>query len=89
MRAPRAYVFSTCARGAEIHGDVLNVYTVEGEGERVGGVVVSLVFFMGRTSVFLTFIEHLNRTLVSLLSQIFCFPKISHIGLSRASEVHR
>ena len=37
MPAPRAHVFSTCARGAGIHGDVLNVYQVEGEGERVGG----------------------------------------------------
>ena len=37
MPAPRAHVFSTCARGAGIHGEVLNVYTVEGEGERVGG----------------------------------------------------
>ena len=36
MPAPRAHVFSTCARGAGIHGDVLNVYTVKGEGERVG-----------------------------------------------------
>ena len=36
MPAPRAHVFSTCARGAGIHGDVLNVYQVEGEGERVG-----------------------------------------------------
>ena len=54
MPAPRAHVFSTCARGAGIHGDVSKVYTVEGEGERweeVGGggmegegVVVSLVF---------------------------------------------
>ena len=49
MPATRAHEFSTCARGAGIHGDVLNVYTVEGEGERVGGageggVVVSLVF---------------------------------------------
>ena len=35
MSAPRAHVFSTCARGAGIHGDVLNVYTVKGEGERV------------------------------------------------------
>ena len=34
--APRAHVFSTCARGAGIHGDVLNVYQVEGERERVG-----------------------------------------------------
>ena len=30
MPAPRAHVFSTCARGAGIHGDVLNVYTVKG-----------------------------------------------------------
>ena len=37
MLAPRAHVFSTCARGAGIHGDVLNVYTVEGEGERRRG----------------------------------------------------
>ena len=37
MPAPRAHVFSTCARGAGIHGDVLNVYQVEGEGEWVGG----------------------------------------------------
>ena len=37
MPAPRAHVFSTCARGASIHGDVLNVYQVEGQGERVGG----------------------------------------------------
>ena len=37
MSAPRAHVFSTSARGAGIHGDVLNVYTVEGESERVGG----------------------------------------------------
>ena len=37
MLAPRAHVFSTCARGAGIHGDVLNVHQVEGEGERVGG----------------------------------------------------
>ena len=34
MLAPRAHVFSPCARGAGIHGDVLNVYQVEGEGER-------------------------------------------------------
>ena len=52
MPAPRAHVFSTCARGAGIHGDVLNVYTVEGEGERVGRVVVSLMFFIGETIVF-------------------------------------
>ena len=55
MPAPRAHVFSTCARGTGIHGDVLNVYTVKGEGERVGGgegVVASLVFFIGKTSVF-------------------------------------
>ena len=61
MPAPRAHLFSTCARGADIHGDVLNVYTVEGEGERVGwrggggrgeGVVVGIVFFIGKTSVF-------------------------------------
>ena len=55
MPAPRAHVFSTCARGAGIHGHVLNVYTVEGEGERGGeweDVVVSLVFFTGKTSVF-------------------------------------
>ena len=37
LPAPRAHVFSTCARGAGIHGDVLNVYQVEEEGERVGG----------------------------------------------------
>ena len=37
MPAPRAHVFSTCARGAGIHEEVLNLYTVEGEGERVGG----------------------------------------------------
>ena len=30
----KSCVFSTCARGAGIHGDVVNVYTVEGEGER-------------------------------------------------------
>ena len=35
MPAPRAHVFSTCARGAGIHGDVLNVYQVDGQGERV------------------------------------------------------
>ena len=53
MPAPRAHVFSTCARGAGIHGEVLNVYTVKGEGERVGRrVVASLVFFIGKTSVF-------------------------------------
>ena len=37
MPAPRAHVFSTCARGAGIHGDLLNVYQMEVEGERVGG----------------------------------------------------
>ena len=37
MPAPRAHVFSTCARGAGIHGDVLNVYQVDGQGERVRG----------------------------------------------------
>ena len=36
MPAPRAHVFSTCARGTGIHGDVLNENQVEGEGERVG-----------------------------------------------------
>ena len=29
-------MFFQHARGAGIHGDVLNVYTVKGEGERVG-----------------------------------------------------
>ena len=63
MPAPRAHVFSTCTRGAGMHGNVLNVYTVKGEGEeggreeeggkREGGEVVgSLVFFIGKTSVF-------------------------------------
>ena len=28
MPAPRAHVFSTCARGANIHGDVLNVFFI-------------------------------------------------------------
>ena len=42
-------LFSTCARGAGIHGDVLNVYPVEREGR---GVVVSLVLFIGKTIVF-------------------------------------
>ena len=42
---------STCARGAGIHGDVLNVHTgtcggTQGEREGEGGVVVSLVFNM-------------------------------------------
>ena len=59
MPAPRAHVFSTCARGTGIHGDVLNENQVEGEGERVGrregGVVVSLVFFIGKTSDFFFF----------------------------------
>ena len=55
MPAPRAHVFSTCARGAGIHGDVLNVYTVKEKGRGWGGrrgrgVVVSLVFFIGKTS---------------------------------------
>ena len=38
MPAPRAHMLKTFVRvGAGIHGDVLNVYQVEGEGERVGG----------------------------------------------------
>ena len=43
--APRARVFSTCARGAGIHGDVLNVYQVEEEGERAGGSSSASCFF--------------------------------------------
>ena len=88
MRAPRAHVFSTCARGAGIHGDVLNVYQVEGEGERVGGrgrgrgggvgvVVVSLVFFIGKTSDFLKNHEHLNRTSGSSLIDSSAYQKLS------------
>ena len=54
MPAPRAHVFSTCARGAGIHGDVLNVYQVEGEGERVRGVSSSASCFSSvKTSDFL------------------------------------
>ena len=92
MPAPRAHVFSTCARGAGIHGDVLNVYTVKGEGKRVGrreGVVASLVFFIGKTSEKWKLLEILNRTLGSSLIANFLLAKISHMGLSDASEVHQ
>ena len=63
MPAPRAHVFSTCARGAGIHGDVLNVYQVEGEGERVG-VDDSLVFFIGKNQCFF-FFENFMSTLTA------------------------
>ena len=52
MLAPRAHVFSTCARGAGIHGDVLNVYQVEGEGEKVGGSSSASCFSSVKTSDF-------------------------------------
>ena len=80
MPAPRAHVFSTCARGAGIHGDLLNVYQVEVEGERVGGVVVSLVFFIGKNQWFFflgKFHEHLNRTLGSSLIDSSAHQKLS------------
>ena len=66
--APRAHTFYTCARGARIHGDVLNVHTETWtHGRRKTGVVVSVVFFIGKTSECLTFVEHINRMLVSSL----------------------
>ena len=51
---------STCARGAGIHGEVLDVNTktcwtdTRGEGEREEreGVVVSLVFLIGKQVIF-------------------------------------
>ena len=80
MPAPRTHAFSTCARGAGIHGDVLIVYTVEREGERVGRGgegSSSASCFHGKTSVFLTFLEHLNRTLGSSLVDSSAYQKLS------------
>ena len=80
LPAPRAHMFSTCARGAGIYGDVLNVYQVEGEGERVGGSSTASCFSSVKQVIFFgKFHEHLNRTLGSslidnlLLTMITCF----------------
>ena len=55
MPAPRAHVFSTCARGAGIHGDFFECIPDGGRRGEGKGVVVSLVFFIGKTSVFPNF----------------------------------
>ena len=62
---------STCARGAGIHGDVLNVHTGAfffewTHGVRREGVVVSLLFSSVNKCV-LTSLEHLNPMLGSSL----------------------
>ena len=48
--------------------------------KRVGGVVVSLVFFIGK-QVFLTFLSILTGCWVHLLSPSFCLPKFAHIWI--------
>ena len=66
---------------------------VRGYGGRGGGggeVVVSLVFFIGKTSVILTFLEHLNRTLGSSLIANFLLTKnFPHRVITYFREVHR
>ena len=52
---------------------MLDGHTGEG-GE--GGVVVSLMFSIGKTSEFLTFLEHLNQMLGSSLIANFLLTKI-------------
>ena len=77
-------VCTTCARGAGIHGDVLNVHMgtcgvdTRGEAKRWEGSS-SASFFIGKTSVFT--IEHLNWMLGSSLIANFLLTKICpHMG---------
>ena len=64
-----------CARGAGTNGEVLNVHTG--------------TFFIGKTSVFLTFLERLKRMLGSSLIDSFLLTMNGPYGLSRTSEVHQ
>ena len=97
MPAPRAHVFSTCVRGAGIHGDVSNENTVtRGRFGSTHGCFFGWTHGSSASRclpikiVFLIiFMSILTGCWVHLLSQIFCLPKNAHIGLSRASEVHR
>ena len=67
----------TRGRLEHTHGDVLSGHM--GEGRRRGRGRRQPRFFIGKTSVFLTFLSILTGCWVHLSSPIFCLPKFSHI----------
>ena len=83
-----AWCRHTRRRVERTHGDVWSGHTRGGEGE--GGVVVSLVFFISKTSVFFDIVEHLNWVLGSSLIANFLLAKMCpHMGSHLTPEVHQ
>ena len=85
----RTCFFNMCAWCRHTWGRFECIHGEGGRGEGREGKSSASCFFIGKTSDFLTFLEHLNRTLGSSLIANFLLTKISHVALSRASEVHR
>ena len=73
----RTCVFNMCAWCRHTRGPFECVPDGGGRGEG-RGVVVSLVFFIGKTSVFWKFHEHINRTLGSSLIDSSAYQNFPH-----------
>ena len=89
----RTCVFNMCAWCRHTRGPFERVPDGGGRGEG-RGVVVSLVFFIGKTNVFfgVKFNEHLNRTLCSSLIDSSAhqkFPTLGYHVLQRFTERNR